>query len=60
MKAVGAVARAEGYVYIFDTSSDAVVYVADNKDDIKDAVYKKLGYSPLMTTEYHQQHCAEY
>jgi outer membrane protein len=52
LQAVSAVARTKGYAYILDKASDAVVFAADKKDDISEAVYKKLGViPPSMTTD---------
>lgn len=42
-KAIQEVGKENGYTYIFDVSTGAVVYFAENSDDVMALVKKKLG-----------------
>lgn len=43
LKIIQAVAKENGYTYVFDLASGAVVYHPDNNGDVTDLVKKKMG-----------------
>ena len=48
-KAIGEVAKEQGYTYVVDVTSGSLLY-ADEKNDLQNAVRQKLGLPAISTT----------